>query len=258
MRLKTVIVDDEPIAREGLRMLLMPDEEIEVVAECRNGREAVRLLRTQNIDLLFLDIRMPGKDGFEVLREVEPQRMPLVIFVTAYEDYAVQAFEICAVDYLVKAVNPDRLRSAVQRAKEKIKAQDALNSKDRLESVLRTLEMLEKPVSPYVQRFLARNGDSDTIISADDVSWIEAADYYACLHVGEKIHMIRESIKTLETRLDPHKFIRLHRSAIVNIGFVKELKRDGRSEGWAVLSTGERVRMNRTGWQRFVAVQSTI
>jgi len=258
MKLKTVIVDDEPLAREGLRMLLADDDEIEVVGECRNGKEAIRLLRAQKIDLLFLDIRMPGKDGFDVLRELEPLRMPLVIFVTAYDEYAVKAFEVCAVDYLVKAIDPERLRGAVGRAKEKIRARDAIDSQEKLEFVLRAMESLQRPTEQYVQRFLSRNGYSDTIISTDDVSWIEAADYYVCLHVGDKTHMIRESIKTLESRLDPQKFIRLHRSAIVNIHFVKELTREGRSEGWAVLSTGERVRMNRSGWQRFVAIQSTV
>lgn len=258
MKLKTIIVDDEPLAREGMRMLLASDEEIEVVGECRNGNEAVRLIRSHEVDLMFLDIKMPGKNGFDVLREIGPEKMPLVIFVTAYEEHAVRAFEVCAVDYLVKAVTPDRLRNAVCRAKDKMRAKDALKSRDELDSVLKALQFLQQPVEQYAERFMARSGDSVVVISADDVSWIEAADYYACLHVGDKVHMIRESIKTLEARLDPHKFIRLHRSALVNIRFVRELKREGHSEGWAILRNGERIRMNRTGWKNFVAVQNTV
>src|ERR1700723_1102873 len=130
MKLKTIIVDDEPLAREGMRMLLASDEEIEVIGECRNDNEAVRLIRSHEVDLMFLDIKMPGKNGFDVLREIGPEEMPVVIVVTAYEEHAVRAFEVCAVDYLVKAVTPDRLRNAVCRAKDKMRAKDALKSRD--------------------------------------------------------------------------------------------------------------------------------
>ena len=257
MKLKTLIVDDEPLAREWLHSLLEADGEIEVAGECRNGKEAVRFLRSQKVDLLFLDIRMPGKNGFDVLQELGPE-LPFVIFVTAFEEYAVRAFEVCAIDYLVKAIQSDRLKAAVSRVKQRIKAQEAVNSQEKLESVLRVLETNQQFSSRYVQRFLSHDGESDTVITADEISWIEAADYYVRLHAGEKTHMIRESIRNLESRLDPQKFIRLHRSAIVNVRFIKGLKKDGRSEGWAILSTGEQIRMNRGGWQRFVAMQSTL
>jgi two-component system, LytTR family, response regulator len=257
VKVKTLIVDDEPLAREWLHSLLEPDPEIEVIGECRNGKEAIRHLRSQKADLVFLDIRMPGKSGFDVLQELGPE-LPFVVFVTAFAEYAAKAFEVCAVDYLVKAIQPDRLKAAVSQVKERIKAQEAINSQEKLEAVLRLLEVNLQSSSQYVQRFLSRNADGDTVISADEISWIEAADYYVRLHVGDKTHMIRESIKNLESRLDPQKFIRLHRSALVNVRFIKGLKRDGRTEGWAVLSTGEQIRMNRGGWQRFVAMQSTL
>jgi two-component system LytT family response regulator len=257
VKLKTLVVDDEPLAREWLRSLLEPDPEIEIVGECRNGREAVRFLRNQKTDLVFLDIRMPGKNGFDVLRELCLE-LPLVVFVTAFEQYALKAFEVCAVDYLVKAIQPDRLKAAVSRVKDRVRAQEAVNSQEKLESVLRVLEANHQPSNQYVQRFLSHNGEGDTVISTDEVSWIEAADYYVRLHVGDKTHMIRESIRNLESRLDPQHFIRLHRSALVNVRFIKGLKRDGRTEGWAVLSTGEQIRMNRGGWQRFAAMQSTL
>ena len=161
-------------------------------------------------------------------------------------------------DYLVKAIQPDRLKAAVSRVKNHVRAQEAVNSQEKLESVLRVLEANNLPSNQYVQRFLSHNGEGDTVISTDEISWIEAADYYVRLHVGDKTHMIRESIRNLESRLDPQHFIRLHRSALVNVRFIKGLKRDGRTEGWAVLSTGEQIRMNRGGWQRFAAMQSTL
>lgn len=257
MKLRTLIVDDEPLAREWLRSLLEADSEIDVIGECRNGRDAIRFFRGQKADLVFLDIRMPGKSGFEVLRELGPE-LPLVVFVTAFEEYAVQAFDACAVDYLVKAIQPDRLKAAVVKVKERFKAQHAIHSQEKLESILRVLEVSQQSTNQYVQRFLSHANDGDTVISTDEISWIEAADYYVRLHVGDKTHMIRESIKNLESKLDPQQFIRLHRSALVNVRFIKGLKRDGKTEGWAILSTGEQIRMNRGGWQRFVAMQTTL
>lgn len=257
MKLKTLIVDDEPLAREWLRSLLEADSEIDVIGECRNGRDAILALRAQKVDLVFLDIRMPGKGGFEVLRELGPE-LPLVVFVTAFEEYAVRAFDACAVDYLVKAIQPARLHAAVAKVKQRFNAQDAVSSQNKLEAILRALEANQQSSNRYVQRFLSHGSDGDIVISSHDITWIEAADYYVRLHVGDKTHMIRESIKNLELRLDPQQFIRLHRSALVNVRFIKGLKRDGKSEGWAVLSTGEHIRMNRGGWQRFVAMQTTL
>jgi two-component system, LytTR family, response regulator len=254
MRLRTVIADDEPLARERLRMLLAEDEEIEIVGECRNGRETIGLLRTTPADLLLLDIQMPGASGFDVLAEIIDRRSgPAVLFVTAHQEHAVRAFEVQALDYLVKPVEAARLHMAITRAREWLQRGGEPAIYEKMAAALRTLETSAAAES-YPQRFLVKTGTTDAVVRVSDIEWIEAADYYVCLHVQEKRHLMRESIKDLEHRLDPRKFVRLHRSAIVNIDHVREVHRDGREEGWVKLTSGERVRMNLRGWQRLVAM----
>ena len=254
MRLRTVIADDEPLARERLRMLLAEDDEIEIAGECRNGRETIELLRTTPADLLLLDIQMPGVSGFDVLAEMIDRRSgPGVIFVTAHQEHAVRAFEVQALDYLVKPVEAARLRTAIGRAKESRMHGGEPAIYEKMAAALRMLET-SAATGSYPQRFLVRTGTADAVVRVSDIEWIEAADYYVCLHVQEKSHMMRETIKDLEQRLDPRKFVRLHRSAIVNIEHVREVHRDGREEGWVRLTSGGRVRMNQRGWQRLVAM----
>jgi two-component system, LytTR family, response regulator len=254
MRLRTVIADDEPLARERLRMLLAEDEEIEIVGECRNGRDTIELLRTTPADLLLLDIQMPGASGFEVLAEIIDRRSgPAVIFVTAHQEHAVRAFEVQALDYLVKPVEAARLRAATTRAKEWLQRGGEPAIYEKMAAALRMLET-SAVTELYPQRFLVKTGTTDAVVRVSDIEWIEAADYYVCLHVQEKRHLMRESIKDLEQRLDPRKFVRLHRSAIVNIEHVREVHRDGREEGWVRLTSGGRVRMNQRGWQRLVSM----
>jgi len=252
MSLRTVIADDEPLARERLKMLLAPDSAVEIIAECRNGSEVVRELKTRRADLLFLDIQMPGKSGFEVIEEVGLPNMPMTVFVTAHNEYAVSAFEVHALDYLVKPIERPRLDEALARVKKKIRLEEAFAAREELSSALQALRTTGQ--DPYPQRFLAKNGNTGSVVSVGDIEWIEAADYYVCLHAGGKKHLLRESIRALEAKLNPSKFVRLHRSAIVNIDHVREIHRDGRTEGWVVLSTGERVRLNKTGWQKLTAM----
>lgn len=253
MSLRTVIADDEPLARERLKLLLAPDQEIEIVGECRNGSEVVSALKKSQIDLLFLDIQMPGRNGFEVIEEIGWPNMPITVFVTAHNQYAVEAFEAHALDYLVKPIERRRLADALERVKERIRREEVFAAREEISSVLQDLRRVSGR-DPYPQRFLAKNGNAGCMVSTADIEWIEAADYYACLHVGGKKHLVRESIKALEAKLDPNKFVRLHRSAIVNMQYVREIHRDGRTEGWVVLSTGERVRMNKVGWQKLTAL----
>jgi two-component system, LytTR family, response regulator len=255
MKLKTVIADDEPLARERLKLLLASDPEIELVGECRNGRDAVATLRSTQIDLLFLDVQMPGSGGFEVIEAIGLANMPMTVFVTAYNEYAVEAFKVHALDYVVKPVERQRLERTLTRVKERLQLQEAFLARQEISSVLKTLQRAMGP-DPYPQRFLAKHGNTDSVVCVSDIEWIEAADYYVCLHAGGKQHLLRESIKALEARLDPTKFVRLHRSAIVNIEYVREIHRDGRTEGWVLLSTGERVRLNRTGWQKLLAMNT--
>ena len=253
MTLRTVIADDEPLARERLRLLLASDGDIEVVAECRNGVEAVAALKTSKVDLLFLDIQMPGKDGFDVIEEIGLPHMPMTIFVTAHNEYAVEAFALQVLDYVVKPIAQRRFAEALARVKKRIQLEEAFAAREQIGSALQALRAASGR-EPYAQRFLTKNGNTGSMISVSDIEWIEAADYYVCLHVGGRKHMLRESIRALESKLNPSKFVRLHRSAIVNIDHVREIHRDGRAEGWVLLSTGERVRLNKAGWQKLVAL----
>jgi two-component system, LytTR family, response regulator len=253
MTLRTVIADDEPLARERLKFLLSSDDEIRITSECRNGKEVVAALKVNRIDLLFLDIQMPGSRGFDVIEEVGLPNMPMTVFVTAHNEYAVEAFKVHALDYLVKPIEPKRLGETLAKVKERIQLKEAFAARQEIASTLQALRSVAGQ-DQYPERLLAGHGNSSSIVSVSDIEWIEAADYYVCLHANGKKHLLRESIKALETKLNPNKFVRLHRSAIVNIDRVREIHRDGRTEGWVLLSTGERVRLNKSGWQKLLAV----
>jgi two-component system, LytTR family, response regulator len=253
MSLRTMIADDEPLARERLRMLLAPDPDVDIVAECRNGSEVVKSLKAAQTDLLFLDIQMPGRDGFEVIEEIGPGNMPITVFVTAHNQHAVNAFEVHALDYLVKPIEKKRLKQTLARVKERVQLEEAFAAREQFASAVEALrQVTSHPERPL--RFLTRNGNTASVVSVSDIEWIEAADYYVCLHAGGKRHLLRESIRALEMKLDPKKFIRLHRSAIVNLDHVREIHRDGQAEGWVLLSTGARVRLNRNGWRKLIGV----
>jgi two-component system LytT family response regulator len=234
-------------------LLLADDAEIEILADCRNGREVISALKAQSIDLLFLDIEMPGGTGFEVIDHIGLPNMPMTVFVTAHNEYAVEAFQVHALDYLVKPIERKRLAEALARVKERSRLEDAFAARQEISCALEALRAAQSQ-NPYPQRFLAKNGNTGSVVPVADIEWIEAADYYVCLHAGGKKHLLRESIRALEAKLNPSKFVRLHRSAIVNIDHVREIHRDGRSEGWVLLSTGERVRLNKTGWQKLIAL----
>lgn len=251
-----MIADDEPLARERLKMLLAPDPDIDVVAECRNGSEVVKSLKAGKTDLLFLDIQMPGKDGFEVIEEIGAASMPITVFVTAHNEHAVNAFEVHALDYLVKPIEEKRLEHTLARVKERVQLEQAFAAHEQITLAVEALRQASSRAKPP-QRFLARNGNTASVVSVGDIEWIEAADYYVCLHAGGKRHLLRESIRALETKLDPKKFIRLHRSAIVNLDHVREIHRDGQAEGWVLLSTGARVRLNRSGWRKLIDATGT-
>jgi two-component system LytT family response regulator len=251
--IKTVIADDEPLARERIKGLMSGDLELEMVQECRNGRETLQTLLTQEIDLLMLDIHMPGLSGFEVVKGMGARKLPMIIFVTAHDSYAIQAFEVHAVDYLIKPVDPARFQEAIKRVKERKQMHTALAAQEKLSSVLTSLQLWAATDNTRPTRFVVHSGSKDLFVNTCDIAWIEAADYYVSLHVADKRHLLRESIKKLETQLDPRKFIRIHRSAIVNIEYVREIHREGRSEGWVLLANGDRVRMSSAGWQKLLA-----
>jgi two-component system LytT family response regulator len=289
MRVRAVIADDEPLARERLRFLLASDLDVEIVGECRNGGEVVSSLRVQpgskQIDVLFLDIQMPGLGGFETIEQVQRvlqsesniKEIPIVVFVTAHDQYAIRAFGIHALDYLTKPVEPERLTASLARIKERIASNHALQNQERLLEVLSDLHstsssgtstanvqsrnqsdaLPRSSTSEYPKRLLIPNGQKDAVVNVHEIEWIEAADYYACLHVGPKTFMLRESVKQLATTLSPGQFVRIHRSTIVNMDYVREIAREGRSEGAVILTSGLRLRMSKTGWQNLVAASRT-
>jgi len=263
MKLKTIIVDDEPLARERLRLLLSEDTQIDIVSECRNGNEAIRQLRSSPADLLFLDIQMPGTGGFEVIDAIGPAHMPPTVFVTAHHEFAVQAFAVQAIDYLTKPIEPARLDDTLTRVKRRIAENTAFLAQEQLADVLGALRgamehgvrertAMEKE-KPYPERFLVRDGTKDVLVPVDDIQWIEAADYYACLHAGARRYMLRESMKQLEKVLDPARFARIHRSIVVRIDQVREIHRDGEAEYFVLLADGQRLKMSRAGWKNLVA-----
>ncbi|KAA6459112.1 response regulator transcription factor [Acidobacteria bacterium AB60] len=253
MKLRALIADDEPLARERLRLLLANDEQIEIDGECRNGREVVAALRSGNVDVLFLDIQMPGSTGFEVIEQIGAAHMPVTVFVTAHNHYALKAFEVHALDYLTKPIEPERLQATLARVKERVASKSALLAQEQLKSLFENITQAAEPPKRYPRRFLVHNGTKDVLVPVDEVEWIEAADYYSCLHVGSKSYLLREPIKQLAASLDPVRFVRVHRSAIVNIHHVREIVREGRSEGAVVLHSGHRLRMSKLGWQTLVA-----
>ena len=256
MNLRTVIADDEPLARERLRAMLSHDSSIAVTGECRNGSELLALLRSEPVDLLFLDIQMPGSAGFEVVEQIGAARMPPTIFVTAHDTYAVRAFEVHALDYLVKPIEPARLALALQHVRDRIAADAARFTQEHMQAALATLRGDAVPPGKYVKRLLVPNAEREIFVPVGDIDWIEAADYYACLHVGAHRYMLRQTIKQLADTLDPACFLRIHRSAIVNVDRIKEVIREGRADTWAVLTNGQRLKMSKSGWNNLLSTGS--
>ncbi len=257
MKLRTILADDEPLARDRLKLLLSHDDEIEVIAECKNGKETIARLKSTAADLLFLDIQMPGLGGFEVINTLGIPRMPPTVFVTAHHEFAVKAFAVQAIDYLTKPIEPLRLQDTLVRVKERIAGNAALQTKEQLSEALAALRGPSRPEKTWQERFIVRDGAKDVLIHVNDIDWIEAADYYSCLHVNGRKYMLRESIKQLSAQLDPARFVRIHRSIIVKIAHVKEIHRDGRAEYFVVLTGGQRLKMSKVGWKNLTTANST-
>lgn len=250
MSLRTVISDDEPLALDLLKLLLTQHKDIEVIAECHNGLQVLSCLRQTSVDLLFLDIEMPELGGFEVVEQLASKHLPLIVFVTAHHEHAIRAFDVHAVDYLTKPVEPERLSMTLERVRRKIASETALVTKEQLTAVLLSIRGVTQEAKSYVSRFLIKEGEKEILLSVDGIDWIEAADYYSCLHVGGRKYMLREAIGDLEEKLDPLQFIRIHRSSIIRLDRIKEIYREGQNEGSVVLTDGTMLRMSRSGRQR--------
>lgn len=250
--LRSVIVDDEPLARDLLSLLLADHKDIQVVAKCQNGREAISYLQSMSVDLLFLDVQMPKIDGFGVIESVGLPHLPPTIFVTAYHEHAVRAFDVHAVDYLTKPVEAERLTLALQRVREKIAAKAALLTQEQLTVVLNGLRNPVDDPKASPTRFLVKDGEKEVLVPVEKIDWIEAAQYYCCLHINNRQYMLRESITDLDNRLDRRQFARIHRSAIVNLDRIREVYREGRAEGTVVLTSGVKLKMSKAGRQRLM------
>jgi two-component system LytT family response regulator len=239
--IRTLIVDDEPLARERVRLLLEREPDLEIVGECGDGHEALATIRSTSPDLVFLDIQMPELDGFGMLAELDPARLPAIIFVTAFDQFALRAFEVHALDYLLKPFDSERLQAAVQRARQWIQRQRSGELDPRLAALLNDLK-----VTPKVPgRLAVKSGGRVLLVRTEDIDWVEAADNYVNLHVGKESHLLRETMNALEDRLPSERFLRISRSTMVNLDRIRELQPMFHGEYAVILQDGTRLTLSR-------------
>ena len=252
-KIRVLIVDDEPLARRTLRSLLRQDPEVEISGECSDGLEAVKAIRAGAQEIVFLDVQMPGMNGFEVLEAAGMSHISAVVFVTAYDQYAIQAFEVNAVDYLLKPFDDERFRIALGRAKDLIRRRGESAFNRRIAAVLRDLGVEARAEADipgerkagYLQRIAVKSAGRVIFLKVEEINWIEAAAQYVELHADAKTYLVRESIYRLESRLDPARFFRVHRSALVNLDRVREVRRDDLGGSNIVLRNGTQIRISR-------------
>jgi len=246
--MRAVIVDDEPLARDSIRIALGQEPGVEIVAECGDAESAIEAIREHDPDLVFLDVQLPGRSGFDVVEHVGVDRMPATIFVTAFDTHALQAFDVRAIDYLLKPFDNERLREAVER----VRRQQAhgggplRSSLAELVAAMRGANAGGAPVAQYISRFFVRTGDRTVPIRALDVDWVHADGNYVVLYVNKVQHRLRVSLSSLADQLDPRHFARVHRSSIVNLNRIKEVQPWFGGDYVAILQTGEQVRVSRT------------
>lgn len=240
-KIRTLIVDDEPLARERLTSLLAAEADIEVVGQCRDGEEAAAAITDQTPDLVFLDVQMPAMTGFEVIEAVGSERMPLVIFVTAYDQHALKAFQVRALDYLLKPFDRERFQDALQRARVHFQRAETGDLGRRLLALVQDLRRDQ----PRTDRLIVKSGGRLFFLRADEIDWIEAAGNYVRLHVGTTSHLLRETMNAIEARLDPEKFFRIHRCRIVNMERIQEMQPWLNGEYAVLLRTGTRLSLSR-------------
>ena len=238
-KLRALIVDDEAVARRRIRRLLATDPEIFVIGECGDGDAAVDTIAREHPDLVFLDIQMPERDGFAVVEALDPAALPAIVFVTAFDRYALRAFDVHAIDYLLKPFTPERFRTAVQRAKERIQGRS-------LDSGLVSLAQALRDRPRYASRVPVKTGGKIVLLDLAAVDWIEAADNYVRLHVGTREYLHRETLAALEKQLDPERFARVHRSTIVQLDRIVELHPASHGDMDVVLRSGTIVSLSRT------------
>lgn len=256
--IRTIIVDDESLARRGLAIRLQDYADIEIVAQCKNGREALEAIQTHSPDLVFLDIQMPGIDGFEVVRNIQTESMPLIVFATAFDHYAVDAFQVHAIDYVLKPVDAKRLDLAIGRVRQHLEQSIANNQKQRLLDLISNItgetpstikDMLVKDsekTSPYPEKISIKDGSETSLVTTRDIDWIDAAGDYMCLHADDKVHVLRSTMKKIEEKLDPKLFQRIHRSTIVNLEKIEKVCSHINGEFFIIVKGGARLKMSRS------------
>jgi two-component system LytT family response regulator len=243
--IRVLIVDDEPAARAAIRHLLRGDHDVEVVGESRNGGEAQRMIAAGGVDLVFLDVQMPVLDGLAVAAGIDADALPVIVFVTAYDQYALRAFEVHAVDYLLKPFTDERFHSTLARAKRIVRQ----GRQDQVTERIRALLDEQLPVPPArsrLRRLALRTGDRVALVPVSEVDWIEAEGDYVRVHIGPACHLMRETMQHMAASLDPARFARIHRSAIVNLDRVKELRALFRGEFAVVMHDGTELKLSRS------------
>jgi two-component system LytT family response regulator len=220
MRIRALIVDDEPLARERMRSLLSEEPDVEVVGEAADGIKAVLAIEEQKPDVVFLDVEIPNMDGFHILQSVGSDRIPAIVFVTAHDQYALRAFDVRAVDYVLKPFGRERLQKALERAKAQISREKSSDLSGQLVALIEEM----RPAQRYLKRIMVKSAGRMFFLRVSEMDWIEAAGNYVRLHVGADSHLLRETMNGIEGTLDPEKFLRIHRSTIVNIERIKELQ----------------------------------
>ena len=258
-KISTIIVDDESLARRGLGLRLQAFDDVEIIAQCSNGREAAEAIAKTQPQLVFLDIQMPGMDGFDVVRSIQGDAMPMVVFVTAFDQYAVDAFNVHAVDYLLKPIEEDRLQQALEKVRSRINASEAITDKEKLLNLIgditgtkpSNLDEVENSLtsgtkSSYPEKISIKDSQTVTIIQIKDIDWVDAAGDYMGIHVGDDIHIMRTTMKQLEAQLKPDIFQRVHRSTIVNLSRVKQVCSHMNGEYHLILEGGARLKMSRS------------
>jgi two-component system LytT family response regulator len=244
MKIRTLIVDDEPLARERLRKLLAVESDIEIVGECADGRQALAAIKKESPDLVFLDIQMPELDGFGVIAGLEDVAAPAFVFVTAYDRFALRAFEVHALDYLLKPFDRERFQKALDRARHLAQQRQSGDFNQRLSSLLSDLKS-DRPEPKYLDRLAVKTEGRVLFFKTDDIDWIEAADNYVSIHIGAEEHLHRETMASLETKLPPHRFIRISRSTIVNVERIREMQPMFHGDYVVILKNGTKLNLSR-------------
>lgn len=269
-RIRTLVVDDEPLAREGIMAMLAQDPEVELIGTCADGQSALNAIRAQRPDLVFLDVQMPKRDGFEVLAELKREERPIVIFVTAYDKYAIRAFDLCAIDYLLKPFRDARFTAALNRAKSEIRQSRAVELGKKVEQLLGYMQEMSRlgaaspgvpaPASEPTDRVVLKTGSDIHFVRAADIIWVESQADFIKVHTIGAAQLVREPLQSLEDRLDPAKFLRIHRSSLVNIEHVRKVTPALYGDYTVLMSDDTKLRLsrkNRGKLKRLIARLST-